>query len=101
MQLRSLALLASIIGAGALPSTGAFAAAPAPSLTKCEVFPGDVQLSAKQERQSLVVLASYSNGVTRDVLLSGRYEFEVTTTRVPAELFLDPLYDPTMSRIKS
>ena len=41
------------------------------------------------------------NGVTRDVLLSGRYELEVTTTRVPAELFLDPLYDPTMSRIKS
>ena len=41
------------------------------------------------------------NGVTRDVLLSGRYELEVTTTRVPAEIFLDPLYDPTMSRIKS
>ena len=41
------------------------------------------------------------NGVTRDLLLSGRYELEVTTTRVPAELFLDPLYDPTMSRIKS
>ena len=40
------------------------------------------------------------NGVTRDFLLSGRYELEVATTRVPAELFLDPLYDPTMSRIK-
>ena len=37
---------------------------------------------------------------TRDVLLSGRYELEVATTRVPAEIFLDPLYDPTMSRIK-
>jgi hypothetical protein len=33
-------------------------------------------------------------------LLSGRYELEVATVRVPAELFLDPLYDPTMSRIK-
>jgi 4-methylaminobutanoate oxidase (formaldehyde-forming) len=41
------------------------------------------------------------NGVDRDSVLSGRYELEVATTRVPAEVFLDPLYDPTMSRIKS
>jgi 4-methylaminobutanoate oxidase (formaldehyde-forming) len=41
------------------------------------------------------------NGVDRDKVLSGRYELEVATTRVPAEVFLDPLYDPTMSRIKS
>jgi sarcosine dehydrogenase len=34
-------------------------------------------------------------------LLSGRYELEVATMRVPAEIFFDPLYDPTMSRIKS
>ncbi len=41
------------------------------------------------------------NGVDRDKVLSGRYELEVATRRVPAEIFLDPLYDPTMSRIKS
>jgi 4-methylaminobutanoate oxidase (formaldehyde-forming) len=41
------------------------------------------------------------NGVERDRLLSGRYELEVATMRVPAEIFFDPLYDPTMSRIKS
>ncbi|MGB3021962.1 MAG: FAD-dependent oxidoreductase [Methyloceanibacter sp.] len=41
------------------------------------------------------------NGVDRDHVLSGRYELEVATTRVPAETFLDPLYDPKMSRIKS
>jgi 4-methylaminobutanoate oxidase (formaldehyde-forming) len=41
------------------------------------------------------------NGVDRDSVLSGRYELEVATTRVPAQAFLDPLYDPTMSRIKS
>src|SRR6185295_6839871 len=40
------------------------------------------------------------NGVDRDKVLSGRYELEVTTARMPAEVFLDPLYDPTMSRIK-
>lgn len=41
------------------------------------------------------------NGVDRDHVLSGRYELEVATMRVPAEVFLDPLHDPTMSRIKS
>jgi sarcosine dehydrogenase len=41
------------------------------------------------------------NGVDRDKLLSGRYELEVATMRVPAEIFFDPLYDPMMSRIKS
>jgi len=41
------------------------------------------------------------NGVDGDRVLSGSYELEVATTRVPAEVFLDPLYDPTMSRIKS
>jgi glycine cleavage system aminomethyltransferase T/glycine/D-amino acid oxidase-like deaminating enzyme len=41
------------------------------------------------------------NGVDRAGLLSGRYELEVATSRVPAEIFFDPLYDPKMSRIKS
>ena len=41
------------------------------------------------------------NGVDRDGLLSGRYELEVATKRVPAEIVFDPLYDPKMSRIKS
>ena len=40
------------------------------------------------------------NGVDRHKLLSGRYELEVATVRVPADVFLDPLYDPTMSRVK-
>ena len=41
------------------------------------------------------------NGVDRAGLLSGRYELEVATSRVPAEIFFEPLYDPEMSRIKS
>jgi 4-methylaminobutanoate oxidase (formaldehyde-forming) len=41
------------------------------------------------------------NGVDRDMVLSGRYELEVATERVPADVFLEPLYDPTMARIKS
>jgi sarcosine dehydrogenase len=41
------------------------------------------------------------HGVDRDKVLSGRYELEVATERVPAEVFLDALYDPKMARIKS
>jgi sarcosine dehydrogenase len=41
------------------------------------------------------------NGVDHAKVLSGNYELEVATERVPAEVFLDPLYDPTNSRIKS
>jgi len=41
------------------------------------------------------------NGVDRDKLLFGRYELEVATMRVPAEIFFDPFYDPMMSRVKN
>jgi sarcosine dehydrogenase len=40
------------------------------------------------------------NGVDRAGVLAGDYELEVATARVPAQVFLDPIYDPTMSRIK-
>jgi 4-methylaminobutanoate oxidase (formaldehyde-forming) len=40
------------------------------------------------------------NGVTREMVLGGRYELEVATERVPAEVFLEPLYDPSMARVK-
>jgi 4-methylaminobutanoate oxidase (formaldehyde-forming) len=40
-------------------------------------------------------------GVDREKVLSGRYELEVATERVPATVFLDPLVDPAMARIKS
>jgi sarcosine dehydrogenase len=41
-----------------------------------------------------------AEGVTREFVLSGRYELEVATTRVPCEATLSPLYDPAMSRVK-
>jgi 4-methylaminobutanoate oxidase (formaldehyde-forming) len=40
------------------------------------------------------------DGVPTDWLLSGRYELEVATERVPAAIHLAPLYDPKMERIK-
>ena len=41
------------------------------------------------------------HGVDRDSVLAGIYELEVATERVPAEIFLDPLYDPKMVRAKN
>ncbi len=41
------------------------------------------------------------DGVDRDYVLSGSYELEVATERVPCEVFVDPLYDPKMARIRS
>ncbi len=39
-------------------------------------------------------------GVPTDWLTAGRYELEVATERVPAQIHLAPLYDPKMERIK-
>ncbi len=40
-------------------------------------------------------------GVDREFLLSGRYELEVATERVPCEIQLAPLYDPKSARVKA
>ncbi len=40
-------------------------------------------------------------GVSTDWLVSGRYELEVASERVPAQIHLAPLYDPAMARIKA
>lgn len=40
-------------------------------------------------------------GVTTDFVLSGKYELEVATIRVPADVTLAPLFDPKMERIKA
>jgi 4-methylaminobutanoate oxidase (formaldehyde-forming) len=41
------------------------------------------------------------NGIDADQVLSGAYELEVATERVPASVSLTPLYDPGMTRIKA
>jgi 4-methylaminobutanoate oxidase (formaldehyde-forming) len=41
------------------------------------------------------------SGVDADMVLSGSYELEVATERVPAAVSLTPLYDPGMTRIKA
>lgn len=42
-----------------------------------------------------------AEGVSTDYLSSGSYELDVATRRVPAKIFLQPLYDPKMARIKA
>jgi sarcosine dehydrogenase len=41
------------------------------------------------------------SGVTADFVTSGTYELEVATKRVPADVTLKPLYDPTAARTKA
>ena len=43
----------------------------------------------------------HPEGVTEAFVLSGRYELEVASQRVTAQVSLAPLYDPTNSRIKA
>ena len=40
------------------------------------------------------------DGVDRDYVLAGSYELEVAGERVPARVFLEPLYDPKGLRIR-
>ena len=41
------------------------------------------------------------NGVDRAYVLGGSYELEVAGTRIPAEVFLDPPYDPGSLRVRA
>ncbi|MCU0801970.1 MAG: hypothetical protein MUD11_09355 [Rhodobacteraceae bacterium] len=43
----------------------------------------------------------HKDGVTEDFILSGTYELEVASERVPATVHLAPLYDPTGARVRS
>jgi sarcosine dehydrogenase len=42
-----------------------------------------------------------TEGLDRDYVLSGQYELEVASERVPASVHLDPLYDPGGLRVKA
>ena len=43
----------------------------------------------------------HPGGVTEDFVRSGTYELEVASERVPAEVHLEPLYDPRGLRVKA
>lgn len=43
----------------------------------------------------------HAEGVDEDYVLSGEYELEIATERVPCKVGLEPLYDPAMTRVKA
>ncbi|HMS95752.1 MAG TPA: glycine cleavage T C-terminal barrel domain-containing protein, partial [Tabrizicola sp.] len=43
----------------------------------------------------------HPGGVTEDFILSGTYELEVASERVPAKVRLSPLYDPQNLKVKA
>jgi 4-methylaminobutanoate oxidase (formaldehyde-forming) len=42
-----------------------------------------------------------AQGVDPDYILSGRYELIVANERLPADVHLEPLYDPRNLRVKA
>ncbi|MCE9648983.1 MAG: FAD-dependent oxidoreductase [Parvibaculum sp.] len=42
-----------------------------------------------------------ASGVDRDFILDGHYELEVATDRVPCDVHLEALYDPTSARVRA
>src|SRR3954464_9937316 len=66
------ALLACLAPGRAPPPAPALGPAPPllageAALTRVEVFPNEVSLTTARDRQSLVVQATYADGITRDV----------------------------------
>jgi len=58
------------------PGTNPPAATPAPNeLVSVAVFPAEVNLHNHRDRQSLVVQATYANGITRDVTAESKFTF--------------------------
>jgi hypothetical protein len=67
----SFVLGASFVAVGSLTAS----AAAASRVTDLKVFPSEIQLSAKQDRQSLVVQATCADGATRDVTEAASFAF--------------------------
>src|SRR5690242_3410857 len=60
-------LVRGLIGVIALSPFTGLAMAQQAALTKIEVFPPEIQLATAADRQSVVVQATYADGITRDV----------------------------------
>ena len=66
-MMNSLNIMRGLVTALALSSLAASARAQQPGLAKLEVFPADINLTSAPDRQSIVVQATYADGITRDV----------------------------------
>ena len=82
-------LLAVLCGCGCAVSV--FAAKPA--LTDLKVFPADVNLTTRGDRQSIVVQAIYADGVTRDVTAQASFTLAHQALAKFDHFVLSPLAD--------
>jgi 4-methylaminobutanoate oxidase (formaldehyde-forming) len=66
----------------------------------------DIVLSGREtiyrngQRVGWLTSGGYGYTIGKSYVLSGEYELEIATERVPCSVQLDPLYDPEMARIK-
>lgn len=79
--MKSVGLWIGMVSLAVVPVRGddAPAATPAPTaspaLVKVEAFPANVDLTTAKDRQSLVVQATFANGIARDVTAEAAYTF--------------------------
>src|SRR5262245_8858786 len=69
--------------------------AQSPALTKLEVFPPDVNLNTARDRQSLVVQATTTDGITRDVTAEAKIACANETLVKLAKNVVTPAADGT------
>ena len=62
---------------------------------------GERRLRPHRRQGDRLRLRRRAAGVDADYVMSGDYELEVATERVPAEPFLKPLYDPAGQRVRA
>jgi hypothetical protein len=74
--------LARIVVLTCLLATPAAPAADEPSPSRLRVAPGAIELSSARDRQSIVVLAEYADGSTRDVTARARASVEPAVATV-------------------
>ena len=91
---RSLSRIFRLIVASAAFSLIGVASA-APALTDVKVFPADVNLRTRHDRQSIVVQATYADGVTRDVTAQASYALGNKALAKLDQSILSPLADGT------
>jgi len=81
------------LGAVSAFALGTLSLAAAPALTDVKVFPADVNLTTRQDRQSLIVQAIYADGVTRDVTAETRFTLANPSLAKLDRFTLTPLAD--------
>src|SRR6266404_6012045 len=75
------------------PAKAPVPAAPKAALADLKIFPADINLSSKQDKQSLVVQATYADGATRDVTSEASFSLkDKTIARLEKEI-VSPLAD--------